>query len=51
MTGARSDEYAKKVPIGPLGMPDEVAQAVLMVMGNAYMTGQTVPVNGGLRFN
>ncbi len=51
MTGARRDEYAKKVPIGRLGMPDEVAQAVLLVLGNAYMTGQTVPVNGGLHFN
>ncbi len=51
MIGARRDEYAKKVPLGRLGMPDEVAQAVLMVLGNAYVTGQTVPVNGGLRFN
>ena len=51
MIGARRDEYAKKVPIGRLGMPGEVAQAVLMVVGNAYMTGQTVPVNGGLHFN
>ena len=51
MIGARRDEYARKVPIGRLGMPDEVAQAVLMVVGNAYMTGQTVPVNGGLHFN
>ena len=51
MIGARRDEYAKKVPVGRLGMPDEVAQAVLMVVGNAYLTGQTVPVNGGLHFN
>jgi 3-oxoacyl-[acyl-carrier protein] reductase len=51
MIGAGRDEYAKKVPLGRLGMPDEVAQAVLMVVGNAYMTGQTVPVNGGLHCN
>ena len=51
MIGAKRDDHAKKVPIGRLGMPDEVAQAVLMVVGNAYMTGQTVPVNGGLHFN
>ncbi len=51
MIGARRDEYAKKVPLGRLGMPDEVAQAVLMVVGNVYITGQTVPVNGGLHFN
>ena len=51
MIGARRDEYAKRVPLGRLGLPEEVAQAVLMVVGNAYMTGQTVPVNGGLHFN
>jgi 3-oxoacyl-[acyl-carrier protein] reductase len=42
---------AARVPIGRLGTPEEVAQAVLAVIGNDYMTGQTVPVNGGLHFN
>ncbi len=51
MIGARRDEYAQKGPLGRLGLPQEVAQAVLMVVGNACMTGQTVPVNGGLHFN
>jgi 3-oxoacyl-[acyl-carrier protein] reductase len=36
--------------MGRLGTPEEVAQAVLMVAGNAYMTGQTIPVNGGMLF-
>ena len=36
---------------GRLGTPEEVAQAVLAVIANPYMTGQTVPVNGGLHFN
>ena len=30
--------------------PEEVAQAVLLVAGNAYMTGQTIQVNGGMQF-
>ena len=34
-----------------LGLPEEVAQSVLMVVGNAYMTGQTIQVNGGMHFN
>ena len=42
---------AARVPLGRLGTPEEVAQAVLAVIGNDYMTGQTVPVNGGLHFN
>lgn len=46
-----SSETAGKVPVGRLGTPEEVAQTVLMVIGNPYMTGQTVPVNGGLHFN
>jgi 3-oxoacyl-[acyl-carrier protein] reductase len=40
-----------RVPLGRLGTPEEVAQAVLAVIANPYMTGQTVPVNGGLHFN
>ncbi|HZT47718.1 MAG TPA: 3-oxoacyl-ACP reductase family protein [Hyphomicrobiaceae bacterium] len=44
-------EAAARIPVGRFGLADEVAQAVLMVAGNAYMTGQTVQVNGGLHFN
>jgi 3-oxoacyl-[acyl-carrier protein] reductase len=44
-------EAAAKVPLGRLGTPEEVAQVVLMVIGNPYMTGQTVQVNGGMHFN
>jgi 3-oxoacyl-[acyl-carrier protein] reductase len=44
-------DAAARVPLGRLGTPEEVAQAVLMVIGNPYMTGQTVQVNGGMHFN
>ncbi|RAI60071.1 SDR family NAD(P)-dependent oxidoreductase [Roseicella frigidaeris] len=44
------EALARKVPLGRLGRPEEVAEAVLLVAGNAYMTGQTVPVNGGMHF-
>ncbi|MGH6738058.1 MAG: hypothetical protein ACREDY_03310 [Bradyrhizobium sp.] len=36
---------------GRLGHSEEVAQAVLMVLGNDYMTGQTIALNGGMAFN
>ena len=39
-----------RIPIGRFGTSDEVAQAVLMVIGNAYMTGQTIQLNGGMNF-
>ncbi|WP_454874356.1 SDR family NAD(P)-dependent oxidoreductase [Paraburkholderia xenovorans] len=41
---------ADKLPVGRLGEASEVAQAVLMVVGNAFITGQTIPVNGGVSF-
>jgi 3-oxoacyl-[acyl-carrier protein] reductase len=50
MIPARS-AAAGKVPLGRLGLPEEVAQVVVMVIGNAYMTGQTIQVNGGMHFN
>ena len=50
MMSARRDEYVKRIPLGRMGTPEEVAQAVLMVVGNPYMTGQTVQLNGGTQF-
>ena len=51
MLASRIDAAARGVPLGRLGLPDEVAKAVLMVIANPYMTGQTIHVNGGLHFN
>jgi 3-oxoacyl-[acyl-carrier protein] reductase len=50
MMAARREEYEKRIPLGRMGTPEEVAQAVLMVLGNPYMTGQTVQLNGGTNF-
>jgi 3-oxoacyl-[acyl-carrier protein] reductase len=44
-------ESMARIPVGRLGTGEEVAAVVLMVAANAYMTGQTVQVNGGLHFN
>jgi len=49
MMRGRSD-LARNIPLGRLGQPNEVAQAVLMVLGNGYITGQTIVLNGGLAF-
>src|ERR1700722_17202222 len=51
MIRPRKDELAQRIPLGRLGTAEEVAQAVLMVVGNAYMTGQTVALSGGMTFN
>jgi 3-oxoacyl-[acyl-carrier protein] reductase len=49
MMRGRSD-LARNIPRGRMGQPEEVAQAVLMVVGNDYMTGQTILLNGGMAF-
>jgi len=49
MMSGRS-ELAARIPLGRMGQPDEVAQAVLMALGNDYMTGQTITLNGGMAF-
>jgi 3-oxoacyl-[acyl-carrier protein] reductase len=40
-----------RIPLGRLGKPDEVARAVMMLIDNAYMTGQTIAMSGGMSFN
>jgi 3-oxoacyl-[acyl-carrier protein] reductase len=42
---------ATRIPLGRFGTSEEVAQVVLMLVGNAYMTGQTVALSGGMAFN
>ena len=43
-------DAASRIPMGRLGTPEEVAEVVLMVIANGYMTGQTVQLNGGIHF-
>lgn len=43
-------DLARNIPLGRFGHPEEVAQAVLMVLGNDYMTGQAIVLNGGMAF-
>jgi 3-oxoacyl-[acyl-carrier protein] reductase len=40
-----------RIPLGRFGTSEEVAQVVLMLIGNGYMTGQTVALSGGMAFN
>jgi 3-oxoacyl-[acyl-carrier protein] reductase len=50
MLSGWADDAVRRIPMGRLGAPEEVAQAVLMVLGNGYITGQTVVLNGGMSF-
>jgi len=51
MIAPQPTENMAKIPVGRLGTGEEVAAVVVTVAQNAYMTGQTVQVNGGLHFN
>jgi 3-oxoacyl-[acyl-carrier protein] reductase len=49
MMRGRTD-LARNIPLGRMGQAAEVAHAVTMVLGNDYMTGQTIVLNGGMSF-
>jgi len=51
MIAPHRTENMAKIPVGRLGTGEEIAAVVVTVAQNAYMTGQTVAVNGGLHFN
>jgi 3-oxoacyl-[acyl-carrier protein] reductase len=46
----QKEALASQIPMGRLGVPDEIAQAVLFLAGDSgsYITGQTLHVNGGM---
>ena len=47
MVAANPKARPDLIPMGRVGKPEEVAQVVVMLAGNAYITGQTIHVNGG----
>ena len=51
MIGPHHEADVGRIPVGRLGTGEEIAAVVVMVAANAYMTGQTMHVNGGMHFN
>ncbi len=47
----KGKDFTNYIPVGRVGQPDEVAQAVVFAAGNAYMTGQSILLNGGRYFH
>jgi 3-oxoacyl-[acyl-carrier protein] reductase len=45
------ENLVRRIPLGRFGSADEVAKAVMMLVDNPYMTGQTVAMSGGMTFN
>lgn len=44
-------QLVSRIPLGRFGTADEVAKAVMLLVDNAYMTGQTIALSGGMAFN
>jgi 3-oxoacyl-[acyl-carrier protein] reductase len=44
-------DLLSRIPVGRFGKAEEVAQAVMMLLDNPYMTGQTIAMSGGMAFN
>jgi 3-oxoacyl-[acyl-carrier protein] reductase len=45
---ASIDAAAARIPVGRFGTAEEIADAVVMLARNGYITGQTLNLNGGL---
>jgi NAD(P)-dependent dehydrogenase (short-subunit alcohol dehydrogenase family) len=45
------DNAAKRVPLGRVGMPEDIAQAVGALFALAWVTGETLSVDGGQQLN
>jgi 3-oxoacyl-[acyl-carrier protein] reductase len=43
------DELARRIPVGRLGRPNEVADLIAAVVGNPYLTNQSILLDGGIR--
>ena len=40
---------AQRLPVGRIGAPDDVARAMLYLMGSGYTTGTVLHIDGGHR--
>lgn len=43
-----NEELSREVPLGRLGTPLEIAQAIMFLAENSYITGQILGINGGI---
>jgi len=45
---ATFDDFGKKLPVGRVGKPDDIAKAIVFLITNTFMTGQTLVCDGGM---
>ena len=44
-------QYAAKTPVGRVGRPEDIAQAIAFLIGDSFMSGHTLICDGGLRLS
>lgn len=42
-------KFAAVTPVGRVGKPNDIAEAIVFLIGNSYMTGCVLECDGGLR--
>ncbi|KAH7065690.1 3-oxoacyl-reductase [Paraphoma chrysanthemicola] len=48
MLPGSSEELSKKIPIGRLGKPDEIAETIRWMINTGYVTNKVIAVDGGM---
>lgn len=48
---AMFEDFAARTPVGRVGQPEDVAQAIASLIGNNFVTGHMLICDGGLRFS
>jgi NAD(P)-dependent dehydrogenase (short-subunit alcohol dehydrogenase family) len=43
-------DYAARTPVGRIGRPEDVADAIAFLIGNGFMNGETIVCDGGVRW-
>jgi 3-oxoacyl-[acyl-carrier protein] reductase len=43
------DKMAAQIPIGRIGMPEEIAHTAAFIFENDYLTGRVIETDGGIR--
>lgn len=43
-------DFAGRTPVGRVGRPEDIAQAIAFLIGNGFMSGHVITCDGGVRF-
>ena len=48
---AAFEDYGRRAPVGRIGTPDDIAQAIAFLVSDGFMTGHVLVCDGGLRLS